>query len=90
MSARAKSPEEFARKLAQAAPGIELLDTYVNARTKLACRCRVCGHEWDAVLNHLLHGRAARNVQARRMLPPTRSRRGRRLPRPTWSFSAIM
>ena len=56
MSARAKSPEEFARELAQVAPDVELLGEYVNARTKVACRCRACGHEWDAVPNHLLRG----------------------------------
>lgn len=56
MSARAKSPEEFARELAQVAPDVELLGEYVNARTKVACRCRTCGHEWDAVPNHLLRG----------------------------------
>lgn len=56
MSARAKSPEEFACELAQVAPDVELLGEYVNARTKVACRCRVCGHEWDAVPNHLLRG----------------------------------
>lgn len=56
MSARAKSPEEFAHELEQVAPDVELLGEYTNARTKVACRCRVCGHEWDAVPNHLLRG----------------------------------
>lgn len=56
MSARAKSPEEFAHELEQVAPDVELLGEYANARTKVACQCRVCGREWDAVPNHLLHG----------------------------------
>lgn len=56
MSAHAKSPEEFAAEVAQVAPTVELLGPYVNARTKVACRCRGCGHEWEASPNHLLRG----------------------------------
>ena len=56
MSAHAKSPEEFAAEVARVAPGIELLGTYVNARTKVACRCKECGHEWEASPNHVLRG----------------------------------
>ncbi len=56
MSAHAKTPEEFAAEVARVAPAIELLGTYVNARTKVVCRCKVCGHEWEATPNHLLRG----------------------------------
>lgn len=56
MSARAKSPQEFADEVAQVAPNIDLVGAYVNARTKVACRCRVCGNEWEASPNHLLRG----------------------------------
>ena len=61
MPARAKSAEEFAAEIAQVAPGVELLGTYVNARTKVACRCKECGHEWEASPNHLLRGTGCPN-----------------------------
>ena len=56
MAARAKSPEEFEQELSGAAPDVELLDAYVNARTKVTCRCRACGCVWQATPNHLLRG----------------------------------
>jgi len=56
MAPRGKTPEEFVAQMAQVAPGVEVLGTYVNARTKVACRCRTCGHEWDGMPNHLLRG----------------------------------
>lgn len=56
MAPRGKTPEAFAAQMAQVAPDIELVGAYVNARTKVACRCRACGHEWQAAPNHLLRG----------------------------------
>lgn len=56
MPARAKAPEEFAAEIARVAPGIALLGSYANARTKVACRCKGCGCEWEASPNHLLRG----------------------------------
>jgi hypothetical protein len=56
MARAAKSPEQFVAELAAVAPGIELLSPYVNARTKVSCRCRTCGTTWEATPNHLLRG----------------------------------
>ncbi len=56
MARASKTPEQFAAELAAVAPTVEALDAYVNARTKVRCRCRVCGHEWEATPNHLLRG----------------------------------
>ena len=56
MARSAKTPEQFAAELADANPSVELLVPYTNARTKLACRCLTCGHEWEALPGHLLQG----------------------------------
>ena len=56
MAPRGKTPEEFVAQMAQVAPDVEVLGAYENARTKVACRCRACGHEWEGVPNHLLRG----------------------------------
>ena len=56
MARAAKTPEQFAAELADANSAVELLAPYVNARTKLPCRCVSCGHEWEALPGHLLQG----------------------------------
>ena len=56
MARARKTPEEFAAQMAELAPTIELCTPYVDARTKVACRCRVCGSTWEATPNHLLRG----------------------------------
>ena len=43
MAAPRKTPEQFACEMARVAPAVEVLGAYVNARTKVACRCRACG-----------------------------------------------
>lgn len=37
-------------------PGVELLSSYVNARARIACRCKVCGAEWAPYPRSLLQG----------------------------------
>ena len=49
---------DFAARVAAVAPAVELLGSYVNARTRVACRCRVCGHEWSPYPKGLLQGNA--------------------------------
>ena len=56
MARASKTPEQFVAEMAQANPGVEVVGAYVNARTKVACRCRACGNAWEALPNHLLRG----------------------------------
>lgn len=51
-----KTPERFAFEVHSANPGVELIEDYVNASTKILARCRVCGHEWKANPSTLLAG----------------------------------
>ena len=37
-------------------PNVKVVGTYVNAKTKIACKCKICGHEWMATPNTLLSG----------------------------------
>lgn len=37
-------------------PDVEVRGQYINAKTKLQCRCRKCGFEWMATPNSLLQG----------------------------------
>ena len=38
-------------------PDIEVLGKIINARTKVLCRCKICGHEWEATPSNLKAGR---------------------------------
>lgn len=49
------TPQEFRKQAEKESPNITVLDTYFNNRTKLACRCDVCGYEWKATPHTLLH-----------------------------------
>ena len=51
-----KSNEQFQREFAQVGTPIDLLSPYVGSTTKIACRCRACGYEWNAVPSVLLRG----------------------------------
>lgn len=53
-----KSHEEFARKLHEVNPDIEILGKYKNNRTKLLVRCLTCGHEWSQTPHNLLDARS--------------------------------
>ena len=37
-------------------PDVEILGKIINAKTKVLCRCKVCGHEWRATPDNLKSG----------------------------------
>ena len=37
-------------------PDIEILTEFVNCRTKILCRCKICGHEWWVIPSDILRG----------------------------------
>jgi len=45
---------------------IELITTYVNSSTKIKCRCKIDGHEWEAMPNSLSRGSGCRKCQKRK------------------------
>lgn len=51
-----KTNEQFQEEFARVGTPIDLLSPYVNSTTKIACRCRMCGYEWEAVPPSLLRG----------------------------------
>lgn len=48
--------EEFIDKLHEVNPNIQVLGTYKNNRTKIKCKCKIDGCEWEAKPADLLHG----------------------------------
>ena len=52
-----KTHEEFIKQMQIINPNIEILGKYVDAKTKILCRCKVDGYEWEVAPTHLLNGR---------------------------------
>lgn len=52
---QSKSHSDFVAEMAVAQPGIEVIGQYIAARKKVALRCRVCGHEWKALPDNVVH-----------------------------------
>lgn len=48
--------EEFENRIHKIQPNIIFTTKYINARTKVHCKCLIDGFEWDATPDNLLHG----------------------------------
>ena len=51
-----KTTEEFKREMKEINKNIEVLGEYINDKTKIKCRCKKDGYEWEARPNSLLNG----------------------------------
>lgn len=52
-----KTHQEFVDELRDINPDIEILSKYVNSNTKIRCKCKICGFEWEATPNALIRGK---------------------------------
>ena len=52
-----KTHDEFVNKLYEINPNIIILDNYINAKTKVNCKCKVCNYEWFATPDRLINGK---------------------------------
>ena len=53
---RKTTHEEYIAKVKEIHPNIEVLEEYINARTKILHKCKTCGHEWMAKPSGILVG----------------------------------
>lgn len=51
-----KSHEQFVKQLKDVNSNIEIIGVYKSNKSKIKCRCKIDGYEWDAVPVHLLRG----------------------------------
>ena len=51
---RAKSQEQFQSEMHDINQDVDIVGQYKNAYTKITCRCKTCGHMWDAWPTNLL------------------------------------
>lgn len=55
--AKKKTHEEFINEVKNTHPNIIILDVYKNAKTKIKCKCSICGNEWEITPSNLLKGK---------------------------------
>ena len=48
--------ESFTHEMSSINSNIDILGTYVSAKTKILCKCKVCGNEWTPLPYNLLQG----------------------------------
>lgn len=51
-----KTHDQYVRELSLVNPNIEVIESYQTAQSKIAHRCKLCGHEWSVTPSSLLHG----------------------------------
>lgn len=51
-----KTHAQFVGQLKKIQPNLIVLGTYQNAHTKILCKCKKCGNEWEIKPNNLLNG----------------------------------
>lgn len=52
-----KTHEEFIAEMQIVNPNIEILSQYVNTSTRVKCKCKICGYEWEGLPYVLSNGR---------------------------------
>lgn len=51
-----KTTDEFVSEMMSVNPNITITGEYTTAKTKIACKCKMCQHEWSATPSNLLTG----------------------------------
>lgn len=52
-----KSQEQYVKELYTVNPNLKVIDTYINAKTKIKHQCNICGYEWLLAPLHSLQGK---------------------------------
>lgn len=75
-----RTTDEFIAELFAINPDVEVLGRFVNTKTKISCRCRICGHEWTPTPQQLLIGQGCPPCGTRKAIAKTAEKR-RKTPR---------
>ena len=55
-SNKRKTTDQYIQELDKLNPTIECCEEYINARTPILHKCKICAHEWKASPGHVLNG----------------------------------
>ena len=70
-----RTTEEFVEELFGVNPDVEVLGDFVDTKTKILCRCRICGHEWSPTPGQLLIGQGCPPCGTKRAVAKTAEKR---------------
>ena len=59
--------EEFIRRVSFANSDVEILDEYINCKTKVHCRCKICEYMWYGLPSNLLRGVGCKKCSDKRL-----------------------
>ena len=52
-----KTHDDFIKELNIINPNVTILDNYINAKSKVHCKCKICNYEWFATPDSLIHNK---------------------------------
>lgn len=52
-----KTHEEYIKEVLLINPNIEAVDMYINAKTPILHKCKICGHQWNAIPYNIISGK---------------------------------
>lgn len=58
MQSRRTTTQSFIERLKGVNPNIEVLGEYYSSRSKIDCKCKICGNKWEVTPNDLMQGRS--------------------------------
>jgi len=67
MVGKRRTHNEFVNEMRLINPEIEIVGTFVNTSTRIKCKCKRCGHEWETKPSHLLAGHGCVKCMARKL-----------------------
>lgn len=51
-----KTHEQFVAEIAISNPTVEIVSNYINAKSKIECKCKICGYRWSTKANNIQQG----------------------------------
>lgn len=63
MFMRKKTTKQFKEQMQVINPDIEIIGEYQGNKIKIACRCKICNHEWEARPDNLLNNHGCPNCK---------------------------
>lgn len=51
-----RSHEQFVEEMNRINPNIQIIGRYINVKTKILCKCKIDGYEWEVVPSSILKG----------------------------------
>lgn len=68
-----KTHEEYVKEVQIKNPKVIVIGNYIDSETKILHKCSICGNEWKAIPNSILHGRGCPNCYLKKLKTPKKT-----------------